>query len=100
MYFFIYLHSTIMAHRVHVYSHELNAINNARNDKQKCNSIIDEGGIGLVHCICDCVHNVLEGNIPVNERDYKRLEKHKHCLRKLVKKKTSDRERKHLIQEG
>ena len=89
-----------MAHRVKVFSHEINAINDVKHNKQKCNRIIDEGGMELVHCIRDCVNNILQGNIPVNEDVNKRLERRKHCLRKLINKKTSDREKKHLIQEG
>ena len=58
--------------------------------------IIDKGGMELVNCICDCVHNVLEGNIPVNDKEEKILERHKDCLRTLVNKKTSDQKRKHL----
>jgi len=89
-----------MARRVHVFSRELNAINDVKHDKQKCNRIIDEGGMELVHCICDCIHNILQGNIPVDEDELEILKRHKECLRKLVKKKTSDREKKRLIQEG
>ena len=89
-----------MAHRVHVFSRELNAINDVKHDKQKCNRILDEGGMELVHCICDCVHNILQGNIPVSEEEKTEFKRHKHCLRKLINKKTSDREKKHLIQEG
>ena len=89
-----------MAHRVHVFSRELNAINNDKHDKHKCNSIIDEGGMELVHRICDCVHNILQGNIPISEEEKEIFRKHKKCLRKLVKKKTSDKKRKHLIQAG
>ena len=96
----IHFHSSIMAHRVHVFSRELNAINKDKLDKQKCNRIIDEGGMELVYCICDCVHNILQGNIPVSEGEKELFKKHKECLRKLVKKKTSDREKKRLIQEG
>ena len=54
----------------------------------------------LVHCICDCVHNILQGNIPVTDEEKDRLKRHRHCLRELVKKKTPDKKRKHLIQEG
>ena len=89
-----------MAHRVRVFFRELNAINDVKHDKQKCNRIIDEGGIELVHCICDCVHNILQGNIPVNDIEKERLKRHRECLRKLVNKKTSYREKKQLIQEG
>ena len=83
-----------------MFSRELNAINDVKHDKQKCNRIIDEGGMKLVHCICDCVHNILQGNIPVNEEEKERLKRYKECLRVLVKKKTSDKKRKHLIKEG
>ena len=31
-----------------MFSHELNDINNVKHDKQKCNRIIDEGGMELV----------------------------------------------------
>ena len=89
-----------MAHIVHVFSRELNAINDVKHDKQKCNRIIDEGGMELVHCICDCVHDILKGNIPVTDEEKERLKRHRHRLRELVKKKTPDTKRKHLIQEG
>ena len=89
-----------MAHRVQVFSRELNAINDVKHDKQKCNSITDEGGMELVNCICDCVHNILQGNIPVSEEGKEGFKRYKYCLRKLINKKTSDREKKHLIQEG
>ena len=96
----IHFHSSIMAHRVHVFSRELNAINKDKHDKQKCNRIIDEGGMELVNCVCDCVYNILQCNIPIDEEEKEKLKKHKYSLRKLVKKKTSDEKKKHLIQEG
>ena len=89
-----------MAHRVHVFSRELDAINKDKHDKQKFNRIIDEGGMELVHCICECVHNILQGNFPVSEEEKEIFQRHEECLRKLVKKKTSDRKKKRLIQEG
>ena len=52
----------------------------------------------LVHCICDCIHNILQGNIPVDEEELEILKRHKEELRKLVKKKTSDRSKKRNIQ--
>ena len=79
---------------------ELNAINKDKHDEQKCKRIIDEGGKELVHCISDCVHNILQDNIPVNEEEKGSLRIHKELLRKLVNEKTSDRERKRIIQDG
>ena len=46
------------------------------------------------------VHNILQGNIPVNDIEKERLGIHKELLRKLVNKKTSYREKKRLIQRG
>ena len=42
VYSFTKFHSSTMAHRVHVFSRELNDINDVEHDKQKCNRIIDE----------------------------------------------------------
>ena len=89
-----------MAHRVHVFFRELNAINKDKHDEEKCKRIIDEGGMELVHCICDCVHNILQDNIPFNEEEKESLRIHKELLRKLVNEKTSDRERERIIQDG
>ena len=36
----------------------------------------------------------------MSEEEKKRLKKHKYCFREFVKKKTSDKKRKHLIHEG
>ena len=50
-------------------------------------------GKELVQCICDCVLNVLNGNIPLEYEEKKRLKRHRNCLRELVKKKTSDKKK-------
>ena len=65
------LHSAILAHRVHVFFLELNAINKDKHDEEKCKRIIDEGGMELVHCICDCVYNILQDNILLMKRKRK-----------------------------
>ena len=83
-----------------MFSREFNAIYNVEHDKQECNRIIDEGGMELVHCICDCVYNILQGHIPMTEEEKQRLKRHRYCLRELADEKTSDKKRKHLIQEG
>ena len=89
-----------MAQRVGAHAYELVALDNVKKNKEKRNRIIDDGGLDLVRCICDCVFNVLNGNIELKYEEKKKLEKHKDCLRKLVNKKISDKKRKHLIQEG
>ena len=89
-----------MAHRVHKCLKAIEALEKVQDCEHKRNHIIDVAGKELVHCICDCVLNVLNGNITVSEEETQRLKRHRHCLRELVKKKTSDKKRKHLIQEG
>ena len=89
-----------MAHRVHKCRKAIEALEEVQNCKQKRNHIIDVAGKELVHCICDCVLNVLNGNIKLEPEEKQRLKRHKNSLRELVKKKTSDKRRKHLIQEG
>ena len=89
-----------MAHRVHKCQKAIEALEKVQDCKQKRNYIIDVAGKELVHCICDCVLNVLNGNIPLEYEEKERLRRHRKCLRELVKKKTSDKKRKHLIQEG
>ena len=83
-----------MAHRVHNCQTAIEALERVEDCEQKRNAIIDHAGKELVHCICDCVLHVLNGNIPVNEEEKQRLKRHRHCLRELVKKKTSDKKRK------
>ena len=85
---------------MHACRREIEALKKVKDYKQKRNGIIDRAGKELVHCICDCVLNVLNGNIPLKSEEKQRLRRHRHCLRALVKKKTSDKKRKHLIQEG
>ena len=82
-----------------LFSREFNAYNKDKHDEQICKRIIGEGGMELVHCVCDCVHNILQDNIPIGEAK-ERLRIHKELLRKLVIEKTSDREKKHIIQDG
>ena len=89
-----------MAHRVHACRKEIEALERVKDCKQKRNGILDRAGKELVHYICDCVLNVLNGNIPLEYEEKERLRRHRHCLRELVKKKNSDKKRKHLIQEG
>ena len=46
--------------------HDLHALDKVKKNKHERNHIIDDVGQELVQCICDCVHNVLNGNIPIN----------------------------------
>ena len=54
----------------------------------------------FIKCICECVKNVLAGNVDLSAEHKRRLIRHKHSLRKLVLKKTSMKAKKKLIQSG
>lgn len=49
-----------------------------------------------INCICECIHNVLKGKVPLEEKEKKRLNKYKSILRKLVRK-GANKVRKHII---
>ena len=89
-----------MAQSVCTHTYEIVALDKVKNSRHERNRILDEGGMYLVRCICDCVRKVLRGNIPVTDEEKERLRKYKDCLRELAEKKTSDKKREHLIQEG
>src|ERR1700759_120858 len=54
----------------------------------------------FVKCICECVKNVLVGNVKLTPEHKRRLKRHKRSLRKLVLKKTSLAQNKRIVQQG
>src|SRR5881296_294649 len=54
----------------------------------------------FVICICECVKNVLVGNVPLSSEHKKRLQRYKRSLRRLVLKKTPLTEKKRIVQSG
>ena len=54
-----------------------------------------------INYICDCIQNILQGNVKVNQGQLKQLKKKKKVLRKLVNRKNKAAERKKiLVQHG
>ena len=54
----------------------------------------------FVRCICECVKNLLKGNVPLSPAQKKKLSSKKKHLREVVLKKTSLRKKLKLIQSG
>jgi hypothetical protein len=54
----------------------------------------------LIDALCECGLNVLKGNVPVSPAQKKRLGRHKNNLRVLVKKGTSAKRRRQILQKG
>ena len=57
-------------------------------------------GKDFIDCICECVKNLLKGNVPLNQKQLKSLRRHEQSLRKLALKKTSFAARKRILQKG
>ena len=53
-----------------------------------------------INCICECIHNVLQGKVPLEENNKKKLKKYKSVLRKLVRKGTNKIRKNILVQKG
>ena len=65
------------------------------------NAILKNCGRDLIHIICDCVYNVIKGNIPgLTQEKVNKLARHKTSLIKLTKKVPIKEKRKILIQKG
>lgn len=51
----------------------------------------------LVNAICDCVHNVLQGNVPISSRQKQKLKVKRNILRQLTNRKNKTPKRKRLL---
>ena len=65
------------------------------------NAILKNCENDLIHIICDCVYNVVKGNVPgLTQERVNKLACHKTSLIKLTKKVPIKEKRKTLVQEG
>ena len=65
------------------------------------NPILKNCGNDLIHIICDCVYNVVRGNVPgLTQEKVNKVALHKASLIKLTKKVHIKEKRKVLIQKG
>lgn len=57
-------------------------------------------GKDFIYCLCECIKNLLKGNVPLTQKQLKSLCRHKQSLRKLSLKRTSLVTRKRILQKG
>jgi hypothetical protein len=62
--------------------------------------IINESPKDLVNTLCECVLNILKGNVPLKPIQKRRLSKYKGEMRKLINKRVSTSSKKRLLQKG
>lgn len=53
-----------------------------------------------INCICECIFNILQGKIPLQEKEKTKLLKHKNTLRQLVSKGKHKLRKKVIVQKG
>ena len=68
---------------------------------KKRNCLIDLAEPEDVHAVCDCIFNIIRGNIQISKTNVQKLKRHKDALRLIVQPKLSlKRRREALKQKG
>lgn len=57
--------------------------------------------LSTIRTVCECIYNVLRGNVPLSEKTKQKLRRHKTTLRRIVKRgECWNKKRKYLVQKG
>ena len=62
--------------------------------------ILDKASPELIRCLCDCAHNILQGNVTLSRHYKQKLRQNKTKLRKLANRKVALKTKKQLVQTG
>ncbi len=65
-----------------------------------CKAIVGAADQDLIFCLCECAQNVLNGNVPLTKAHLKKLKRYRKDIRHLVKKRTSQHNKKKILQKG
>ena len=65
-----------------------------------CKAIIKEADDDLVHCICECTHNILKGNVPLTKAQKTKLRPYKQDMRAVANKTTGQKRKRQILQKG
>lgn len=87
-----------MSTSVKKHSEMLRFLGNANPTAVK--AVLKTASPDLIQTLCECCHNVLKGNVRLNQRQKNQLRRHKLNLRALVAKKTSLKKRRQILQTG
>jgi len=87
-----------MSNRVKKYLPVLKRINKL-GDKVK-RDYVRKCDRGFLDCISECAKNVLKGNVPLSDRQKKKLRRNRKDLRALFVKKTTLRKKRRILQKG
>lgn len=67
----------------------------ARDRKKFIEKVDDQ----VIHAICECAHNCLNSNIPLNTNQFRKLSRHKNTLRRLCKRGESIKKKRSIIKQ-
>lgn len=76
----------------------LSLLGNTKQKKRR-SLLIDYAGKDDIDAICQCIFNVLGGNVKVSNTTFNRLKKHKKTLRYLVNRRVNDKQRKAVLKQ-
>ena len=80
------------------YNHLLKAL--SEGDKTTTVCVLKGADKGLLKCLSECAHNVLQGNVPLGVTQKKKLKKYKKELKLLRKKTSKEKDKKKALQKG
>lgn len=87
-----------MKQRVHTYEEFLRALHFLKPKFRK--ALLKACDEKEINFICECIFNVLKGNILLEEKQKSKLNKHKKILRKLISKGNNKFRKNIIIQKG
>ena len=91
---------SVMAKRLQRNIELLKILKSCKSRKDQ-NCILKLANKDLIQCLCDCAHNILQGNVKLSKQKKDLLKKYSSALRELAKKNGGiEKKRKFLIQKG
>lgn len=87
-----------MPARVNTHRSLLKALHTLKPKYRK--ALLKSCGDEEIHCICECIFNILNGKISLNDKDKSKLSKYKTILRKLILKGKNKWRKRIIVQKG
>ena len=85
-----------MSRRVKKYKHHLKFLSVCEH--KSCKRLLGNCDKELIKSICECALNVLHGSIPLQQKNKRKLAKHKNDLHNLASKVVSIQKKKQIVQ--
>ena len=67
------------------------------SNKKSILALINTAKNDQLYTIFECMHNLLLGNVKFGQKDFKKMKKFKHLIRKLANKNTTIKEKRNIL---